>query len=95
MNTIVEEIDQLCGSSLKGGIFNESLYREIACLRLEKKHIESKFFNIKKEHCDQMNQLRSEYEANLADELAACDHTISELRRACGAARMWSRSCPS
>ncbi|XP_052857781.1 uncharacterized protein LOC128265646 [Drosophila gunungcola] len=58
-----------------------SSYREIARLRLEKKHIESKFFNIKKEHCDQMNQLISEYEANLADELAACDHTISELKK--------------
>ncbi|XP_052858065.1 uncharacterized protein LOC128265890 [Drosophila gunungcola] len=80
-NTIVEEIDQLCGPASKGGIFNESLYREIARLRLEKKHIESKFFNIKKEHCDQMNQLSSEYEANLADELAACDHTISELKK--------------
>ncbi|XP_052858195.1 uncharacterized protein LOC128265977 [Drosophila gunungcola] len=86
MNTIVEEIDQLCGPASKGGIFNESLYREIARLRLEKKHIESKFFIIKKEHCDQMNQLTSEYEANLADELAACDHTIR--RRACGAAKI-------
>ncbi|XP_052857769.1 uncharacterized protein LOC128265631 isoform X6 [Drosophila gunungcola] len=28
-----------------------------------------------------MNQLRSEYEDNLADELAACDHTISELKK--------------
>ncbi|KAI8033184.1 hypothetical protein M5D96_014061 [Drosophila gunungcola] len=28
-----------------------------------------------------MNQLSSEYEANLADELAACDHTISELKK--------------
>ncbi|KAI8033383.1 hypothetical protein M5D96_013864, partial [Drosophila gunungcola] len=79
MNTIVEEIDQLCGPASKGGTRNKSLYREIARLRLEKKHIESKFFNIKKEHCDQMNQLRSDYEANLADELAASDHTITRI----------------
>ncbi|KAI8033064.1 hypothetical protein M5D96_014185 [Drosophila gunungcola] len=56
MNNIVEEIDQLCGPAWKVGTRNESLYREIARLRLEKKHIESKFFNIKKEHCDQMNR---------------------------------------
>ncbi|XP_052840536.1 myosin-2 isoform X2 [Drosophila gunungcola] len=81
MSTIVEEIDQLCGPASKGETANKSLYREIAQLRVEKKHMESKFFNIKKEHCDQLNQLRSEYEANLADELAARDHIIGELKK--------------
>ncbi|XP_041563507.1 myosin-3 isoform X2 [Drosophila elegans] len=81
MSTIVEEIDQLCGPASKSESANKSLYREIAQLRVEKKHMESKFFNIKKEHCDQLNQLKSEYEANMAVELAARDHTIGELKK--------------
>ncbi|KAI8033385.1 hypothetical protein M5D96_013866 [Drosophila gunungcola] len=47
----------------------------------EARNQREKIRNKLKEHCDQMNQLRSEYEANLADELAACDHTISELKK--------------
>ncbi|XP_016981253.1 filamin-A-interacting protein 1 isoform X2 [Drosophila rhopaloa] len=81
MKSITEEIEQLCNPNPKTECANPSLYREMADLRLEKKHMEGRYFDIRKEHCDQMNQLKAEHEAKLASELANRDQVISELKK--------------
>ncbi|XP_017039302.1 ELKS/Rab6-interacting/CAST family member 1 isoform X2 [Drosophila ficusphila] len=79
---IAEEIDQLCGSQAKNvEAANSSLYREMADLRLQKQHAESRYFEVKKEHCEELNQLQIDYEAKLASQLASRDQTITELRK--------------
>nr|XP_016927845.1 nuclease SbcCD subunit C isoform X2 [Drosophila suzukii] len=82
MTSIVEEIDHLCGpGSSRPELCNNQLYREMADLRLQKQHMEGRYFDVKKEHLDEMNKLRSEYEVKMAAQLANRDQTISDLRK--------------
>ncbi|XP_017068838.1 protein FAM184A isoform X2 [Drosophila eugracilis] len=82
MNSVVEEIDQLCGpSGSRIEAANNTLYREMADLRLQKQQVEGRYFEVKKEHVEQMNRLRAEYELKLSSELEKRDQTISELRK--------------
>ncbi|XP_037712802.1 uncharacterized protein LOC119549119 isoform X2 [Drosophila subpulchrella] len=82
MASVVEEIDHLCGpGSSRPDLCNIQLYREMADLRLQKQHMEGRYFDVKKEHLDEMNKLRSEYEVKMAAQLANRDQTISDLRK--------------
>ncbi|XP_026836138.1 centrosomal protein of 112 kDa isoform X2 [Drosophila erecta] len=81
MNSIVEEIDELCGPGNKSDSPNKSLYREMAELRSQKQLMESRYFDAKKEYNDQINQLRAEYDAKLEDQLASRDQAMAELRK--------------
>jgi len=72
----------LCGpGSSRPELCNNQLYREMADLRLQKQHMEGRYFDVKKEHLDEMNKLRSEYEVKMAAQLANRDQTISDLRK--------------
>jgi len=49
MTSIVEEIDHLCGpGSSRPELCNNQLYREMADLRLQKQHMEGRYFDVKK-----------------------------------------------
>ncbi|KAH8401045.1 hypothetical protein KR009_002607 [Drosophila setifemur] len=83
MVPIVEEIEQLCGPmGNRPEACNQSLYREIADIRTQKQHMETRYFDLKKELCDTVNQQRAEFEAKQTSELALRDHTINELKKA-------------
>ncbi|XP_070069557.1 ERC protein 2 isoform X2 [Drosophila takahashii] len=81
MNSLAVEIDQLCGPGAnRPEATNNHLYREMAELRSQKQHMEARYFDTKKEHCEEMNKLRDEYERKLAVQLGSRDQTITELR---------------
>ncbi|KRJ99469.1 girdin isoform X2 [Drosophila yakuba] len=82
MSSVVDEIDELCGPGAnKSDSPNKTLYRELADLRSQKQVMESRYFDAKKEHNDQMNQLRTEYDAKFEQQLGSRDHAIAELRK--------------
>ncbi|XP_043948294.1 uncharacterized protein LOC108022094 isoform X2 [Drosophila biarmipes] len=82
MASVVEEIDHLCGpGSSRPEICNNQLYREMADLRAQKQHMEGRYFDVKKEHLDEMNKLKSKYEEKMAAQLANRDQVISDLKK--------------
>ncbi|KAH8348492.1 hypothetical protein KR084_007968 [Drosophila pseudotakahashii] len=82
MNSVADEIDQLCSPGCnRAEATNNHLYREMAELRSQKQHMEARYFDTKKEHCEEMNKLRDEYERKLAAQLGIRDQTITELRK--------------
>ncbi|KPU76080.1 uncharacterized protein Dana_GF12073, isoform F [Drosophila ananassae] len=82
INGIIEEIDELCRTKgVRDESSNSLLYREINDLRVQKTNMETRYFDLKKEHIELMNQQKDELEAKMAAELAVRDHCVLELKK--------------
>lgn len=60
---------------------NSLMYREMNDLRVQKTNMETRYFDLKKEHIELMNHQKAEFEAKMAAELAVRDHSVMELKK--------------
>ncbi|KAH8275864.1 hypothetical protein KR026_002966 [Drosophila bipectinata] len=82
INSVIEEIDELCRTKGKRDEApNSTLYREMNELRVQKTNMETRYFDLKKELIDQINQQKADCDAKMAVEISVRDHTVSELRK--------------
>ncbi|XP_070138947.1 uncharacterized protein MCAP_0864-like isoform X1 [Drosophila bipectinata] len=82
INSVIEEIDELCRTKGKRDEApNSTLYREMNELRVQKTNMETRYFDLKKELIDQINQQKADCDAKMAVEISVRDHKVSELRK--------------